>query len=192
MTDISKPWYLSRTVLGILISVAAKALATWGYEIDPALQADLVTLILHLVGFGGDALALFGRVRATRRVTLGGGGDVAKGLMLALLLGALVAGGPVACAARVETTTSAQAVYALKADFLAAQYAALRYIESPVAAPAAVTAIRAAEGMAYAALVEAEAAAREGADPCLPALLAAADAAVARLLAELAAREILR
>lgn len=191
MTDISKPWYLSRTVLGVLISVAAKALATWGYEIDPALQADLVTLILHLVGFGGDALALFGRLRATRRVTLGGG-DVAKGLLLALLLGALVAGGPVACAARVETQSPAQAVYALKADFLAAQYAALRYVESPVAAPAAVTAIQAAEGVAYAALVEAEAAAREGADPRLPALLAAADAAVARLLTELAAREALR
>lgn len=51
------PWYLSRAVIGILISMAAMAANLWGWEVD---VEEATTLA---VGAGGLVVALIGTIR---------------------------------------------------------------------------------------------------------------------------------
>lgn len=60
----AKPWFLSRAVIGILVSMAALAANVWGWEID---VEEATTLA---VGAGGLLMALVGTLR--RRAPING------------------------------------------------------------------------------------------------------------------------
>ena len=70
MDEGTKTLLTSRTFYGVVISALAK-LATiyFGYEIDDQMQQDIIQFVTMAVGFGGDGLALYGRVKATKKIT---------------------------------------------------------------------------------------------------------------------------
>jgi hypothetical protein len=178
----AKPWYLSRTIWGVLVALAAQLLARWGYELTPALQGDIVSTILDLVSAGGAGLAVFGRVKASKRLT-GPPAPPVKMLVIAGLLGTLALGGPTACAVQEETQTPAQHAYALGLDLVAAQEATIALLDSDAdLPPEVIQALVAAEGTAYAAVREYEAAIRANDPPAIRTAAAAAQAAVDYLI----------
>lgn len=71
-----KPWWRSRTIIGLLVVVIAQIIRAAGhYEVDTAALADAVSAGLDIVGL---ALAWWGRVAASRpisRAVLPGVGD---------------------------------------------------------------------------------------------------------------------
>ncbi|ACI98523.1 hypothetical protein [Rhodospirillum centenum] len=196
MSEIdSKPWYLSRTIIGVLVTLIAQLLSRWGYELTPALRGDLVDVILDLVSVGGAGLAIFGRVKASKPIAKPSVG-AAKMLLAAMLLGGLAVGGPVACASytvtQAEQATPAQTVYAIQADYNAALATAASYIESSSADPDVVDVIRTLDAAAYDALQEAQGAARSGGSAATAAAVSAARSAVAALAEYLVSKEIIR
>ena len=58
----AKPWYLSRAVIGILVSGAALAANLWGWEVD---VEQAITLA---VGIGGFVVSLIGTIRRSRPI----------------------------------------------------------------------------------------------------------------------------
>ncbi|MCI5073490.1 hypothetical protein [Oricola sp.] len=67
MSD-EKPWYLSKTIWGALVSVAATLGAMFGLGVDAAGQAALTEAILQTVSAVAGIIAILGRVGATSRI----------------------------------------------------------------------------------------------------------------------------
>lgn len=191
----AKPWYASRTIWGVVVTLAAQLLSRWGYQLSPDLQGEVVDLVLQAVSAGGAGLAVWGRVAASkpiaRPIARPGGAGIAKALLVAGLLGTLTLGGPSACAALEDTETPAQQAYALRADLVAAQEAAIAYLSSGATDRDVVLAIQAAEATAYAAMREYEAAVLSGDPAWAHTAAAAANAAVAHLVHYLSLRGML-
>lgn len=70
MTD-TKPWYLSAGVWGAIVSLLASLLSLFKVQLDPRLLDDLRDWMLALATLVASAVALYGRLRASRRITLG-------------------------------------------------------------------------------------------------------------------------
>jgi len=66
----AKPWYLSAGVWGAAVTLVGSALSLLKFKLDPALLDDLRDWVLSLVTLLGGGVALYGRIRATRRVAL--------------------------------------------------------------------------------------------------------------------------
>lgn len=66
--DETKPWYMSKTVWGGLIAVAAGAAGAFGYTIAPDDQAQIVDAVVAVATVVGGLLAVFGRVKASKAV----------------------------------------------------------------------------------------------------------------------------
>lgn len=66
--DETKSWYMSKTVWGGLIAVAAGAAGAFGYTVAPDDQAQIVEAIVAIATVGGGLLAVFGRVKASKAV----------------------------------------------------------------------------------------------------------------------------
>ena len=64
-----KKWYLSKTVWGALLAVAAPLLQLAGFYIDEGMQGELAASITTIAGAAGGLLALFGRVSAKSSLT---------------------------------------------------------------------------------------------------------------------------
>ena len=64
----TKPFWQSRTVWGVVIMAAAGLIKPLGYELTPELQTALVDLVLNGVEIAGAALAIFGRVAASKNL----------------------------------------------------------------------------------------------------------------------------
>lgn len=62
----TKPWYLSRTVWGALIAIAASLGGAFGIVFSEQDQAALSDAILEIVGALGAVVALYGRLSASR------------------------------------------------------------------------------------------------------------------------------
>ncbi|MET3599249.1 hypothetical protein [Martelella mangrovi] len=62
--DYAKKWYLSKTVWGALLAVAAPLFQMGGIYLDEGMQSDLATSITTFAGASGGLLALFGRISA--------------------------------------------------------------------------------------------------------------------------------
>jgi len=59
----------SKTIIGVMISAAAKGAAIlFDIDVSEDIQAKAVDLILLAVSFGGDALAVYGRFTATKKI----------------------------------------------------------------------------------------------------------------------------
>lgn len=151
MSTTTKPWYMSRTIIGVLVSLLAKALAMWGYEVSPALEGEITTLVLTAIGLAGDALAIFGRVKATkgiRRPRMSGG-------FAAFLLASMVVvtAGSLSACSFTQAETPQQQAYAIEADFQAAQRAVLGYVTSPDADAEVKARLKQLEAAVYGAVV---------------------------------------
>lgn len=68
----TKPWYTSVTVWGAIVSVLASALSLFDVRLDAQLQADLRDWLLSAATLAGGAVALWGRLRASRRILAAG------------------------------------------------------------------------------------------------------------------------
>lgn len=66
--DYSKKWYLSKTIWGALIAVAAPLFQLVGIELSSDIQAQITDSIVTIAGASGGLLALFGRLSASRRL----------------------------------------------------------------------------------------------------------------------------
>lgn len=74
--SFAKPWWRSRTVWGAIIAMIAGVAALFGKTIAPDVQAQAADLaaqaadLLAVAGpIGGGALALYGRFRASAKLT---------------------------------------------------------------------------------------------------------------------------
>ncbi|WP_180897660.1 hypothetical protein [Martelella soudanensis] len=64
-----KKWYLSKTVWGALLAVAAPLLQLGGIYVDEGTQGELAASITTIAGATGGLLALFGRISAKSSLT---------------------------------------------------------------------------------------------------------------------------
>ncbi|MEM9277747.1 MAG: hypothetical protein AAGA76_04175 [Pseudomonadota bacterium] len=64
-----KAWYLSKTIWGALIAVAASIFGGLGLSIDPESQGQLADSIIQLVGAVGAIIAVYGRLSATEVIS---------------------------------------------------------------------------------------------------------------------------
>ena len=66
--DQTEKWYQSRGVWGGLIAVVAGIAALFGLTISAEVQVEVVDLLIALGPVIGGALALYGRLKATKRI----------------------------------------------------------------------------------------------------------------------------
>ena len=64
-----KPWYLSRTIWGSLIAVAAALGSILGIPLDQATQTQLADIVVQLAGAAGALVAIYGRLAATEIIS---------------------------------------------------------------------------------------------------------------------------
>ncbi len=62
--DYTKKWYLSKTVWGALLAIAAPLFQMGGVYLDDGTQSELAASIATLVGASGGLVALLGRISA--------------------------------------------------------------------------------------------------------------------------------
>jgi hypothetical protein len=74
--DSTKPWYQSTGVWGSLVAIGAGTAATFGYTVSPddqnAISQTLAQgggLVSSAITVVSGAVALYGRIRATHKVT---------------------------------------------------------------------------------------------------------------------------
>lgn len=68
MDTETKVWYLSRTVWGGILAIAASVLNLAGIEISGADQAELADKMTALMAAAGGIVAVAGRLAASRRL----------------------------------------------------------------------------------------------------------------------------
>ena len=64
-----KPWYLSRTIWGSLIAVAAALGSILGISLDQTIQAELADIVVRMAGAAGALVAIYGRLAATEIIS---------------------------------------------------------------------------------------------------------------------------
>lgn len=69
----SKKWWASKTIIGAFISVIGKVVGGYlGYDVDSetiTLSTEAVgSLIAYGTSFFGDVMAIYGRVKATKKI----------------------------------------------------------------------------------------------------------------------------
>ncbi len=64
-----KSWYYSKTIWGGVIAAAASLSSILGVSLDPAIQGELSTAIVQLVGAIGAITAIYGRLAATEVIS---------------------------------------------------------------------------------------------------------------------------
>ena len=67
--DDTKPWYMSRTVWGSLVAIAASIGGAFGIMIAEVDQIEITDTILQIVGAVGGFLALYGRLSADKIIS---------------------------------------------------------------------------------------------------------------------------
>lgn len=68
-TATTKKWYESKTIWGGIIALLAALAGAFGYAVDADTQASIIDLVT-VVGTGvGGLLAIFGRIKASKKVT---------------------------------------------------------------------------------------------------------------------------
>ncbi len=67
ITDV-KPWYQSRAVWGSLVAIIAPLGMLVGLEIDSGFQVSLVDFLVLAGSAVGGAVALWGRLKATKTI----------------------------------------------------------------------------------------------------------------------------
>jgi len=60
-----KPWYLSKTIWGSLVAIAAAIASAFGMPLGSDLQAQLAEALLQVAGAVGGLVVIYGRLTAT-------------------------------------------------------------------------------------------------------------------------------
>ena len=60
-----KPWFLSKTIWGSLISVAAAFTGMIGLTLDPGAQIQIAEAMVQMVAAAGALIAIYGRLAAS-------------------------------------------------------------------------------------------------------------------------------
>ena len=63
MNDL-KAWFQSKTIWGSLVAGVAIVAGYFGHPVDAATQGSIVDLITDLIGLGGVAVSIYGRLTA--------------------------------------------------------------------------------------------------------------------------------
>lgn len=63
-----KPWYLSKTIWGAAVAVAAPIANALGIAVDAGMQAEIADAMLQTVGGIGGLVAIWGRLTARRAI----------------------------------------------------------------------------------------------------------------------------
>ena len=67
----TKNIFQSKTIIGSLVALLAVVLSSFfGYEIEGADKAQLTEIVVGAIGSAGAVLAIYGRVKASKKVTL--------------------------------------------------------------------------------------------------------------------------
>lgn len=66
--DEMKQWYLSKTVWGALVAIAASLLSGIGFELGADAQGELADDLVSLAGAIGGLIAIYGRLTAEKRL----------------------------------------------------------------------------------------------------------------------------
>lgn len=69
LTEDTKPWYKSRTMIGSVVATVAIIAGLAGFEIDGALEAEVADTLFESIALGGVVFGLVGRVLATKRLS---------------------------------------------------------------------------------------------------------------------------
>lgn len=65
----AKAWYLSRTIWGALIAIAASLGSAFGIVITQADQTAIADIALQVAGTAGALVAIYGRISARRSIS---------------------------------------------------------------------------------------------------------------------------
>lgn len=69
MNDLlTKKWYESKTVAGVLVIILAQIFGLYGYNMDEQIQKDLVEAISVLGTAVGSLIAVLGRIKAKKKI----------------------------------------------------------------------------------------------------------------------------
>ncbi len=68
MFEEAKSMLMSRTIWGALVALMASGAGLAGYTVSAADQASILTLLTSLAGLAGSAVAIWGRIVATKRL----------------------------------------------------------------------------------------------------------------------------
>lgn len=63
----AKAWYQSKTIIGALVAVLAALLGVAGVDVN---QPVVVEVVLKLVEVGGSLVAIYGRVKADKPISM--------------------------------------------------------------------------------------------------------------------------
>lgn len=65
---VTKKWWESKTIIGVVVIVLAQVAAIYGYNLDEQAQKDIVD-ILSVLGTGvGALIAVIGRIKAEKKI----------------------------------------------------------------------------------------------------------------------------
>ncbi|MEM7214834.1 MAG: hypothetical protein AAF423_04760 [Pseudomonadota bacterium] len=64
-----KDWYMSKTIWGSMIAVAASLSGGLGISLDTQSQAELADAIIQVIGAMGAIFAIYGRLNATEVIS---------------------------------------------------------------------------------------------------------------------------
>lgn len=64
----SKSLFASKGVMGGVVAALAGVVGVFGYTITPEDQAALITLIPSIVAIVGGIVAMYGRIKATKKI----------------------------------------------------------------------------------------------------------------------------
>lgn len=71
LSDETKPWYLSRGVVGSLVGAGATLVSLWfHFTIDQKAASELADIIIGLVTLISALVSWYGRVMATQKIDM--------------------------------------------------------------------------------------------------------------------------
>jgi len=68
MSDLTKPWWQSKTVIGGLVALGAGIAGIFGVALGPDDQAVTTDALVGIAGAIGGLLAVYGRIKANRAI----------------------------------------------------------------------------------------------------------------------------
>jgi uncharacterized protein (DUF697 family) len=65
---VTKKWYESKTIIGVVVIVISQIGSIYGYNVDEQAQKDLVEVLSTLGTAVGSVMALVGRLKAQKKI----------------------------------------------------------------------------------------------------------------------------
>ncbi len=65
---VTKKWYESKTIIGVVVIVISQIGSIYGYNVDEQAQKDLVEVLSTLGTALGSLIAVIGRMKAEKKI----------------------------------------------------------------------------------------------------------------------------